>query len=377
MGKSKFLRDWSSRVNGWQVLFVRDGAEWHSESLKEIPTGKVLIIADDAHRQEHLDKLLSLVREFRERQNIKVILSVRPSGAAQIDSQVARRFDPGEVHRLRLEHLATKDVRALAAEVLGPTHQQYAPALAAYSADTPLVTVVGGRLISRGDISPTLLANEEEFRRAVFDKLSEEYERFLPPSPVPWRALLNVIAAVSPLYTRADVFLDHAEKLLDRRRDEILTAIDILEMHGLLLRGGNLARIVPDVLSDYILESACLNDKGEPTGYAQTVFSLFGQAFLPKLLRNFAELDWRIAHKYPASGLLDSVWNRFINDFERASADQRISLLKSIQNAAIFQPDQSIRIARYAIENEAQARPACQIDELLEGERTKNFVFYF
>ena len=42
------------------------------------------------------------------------------------------------------------------------------------------MTVVGGRLIARGEISPALLANEEDFRHQVFDRFSAEYEQLLP-----------------------------------------------------------------------------------------------------------------------------------------------------------------------------------------------------
>ena len=44
-------------------------------------TGRgVLIVADDAHRFNFLDRLMLLVRNLNQRQNVKVLLGTRPSG---------------------------------------------------------------------------------------------------------------------------------------------------------------------------------------------------------------------------------------------------------------------------------------------------------
>jgi hypothetical protein len=52
------------------------------------------------------------------------------------------------------------------------------------------------------------------------------------------------------------------------RPDEIISAVDVLERHGLLLRGGRLIRFVPDLLSDFILEGACLTAAGDSTRFS-------------------------------------------------------------------------------------------------------------
>ena len=355
MGKSKLLHDWTKKVEGRQVLYLRDGAVWHPETAKEIPLGEVLVVADDAHRFENLEQLLALVRSVSERQDIKLILGARPSGTSRLDLAVNRFFDATQMHRFeRLEKLGMSEVRSLAEEVLGAKHAQYAPRLAALSADTPLVTVVGGRLIARGNISPALLANEESFRRAVFDRFIEEYEGGLPVGPVPWRLLLNLISAVGPLRPRSDAFIRPAEGFLDTRGDAILDAINTLEKQGLLLRGGNLVRIVPDVLSDYLLEGACMNDSGEPTGFAKSVFDSFQAGHLTNILRNLAELDWRITQRDAVTSLLDGIWQGLGSAFEAGDAVRRKELVKSLEAAAVYQPERTMEIVRRAMESEAQ-----------------------
>ena len=264
IGKSKLLHDWVQTVDNRKVLYVREDADWHGEVAKEIPAGDLLIVADDAHRVDFLDRLLLLIRNLR--QNVKLVLGARPSGSGSIDATLSMRFDVSEVKRFpQLERVRHQSVRELALEVLGSDHAQYAAALADVSADTPLVTVVGGRLIARREILPALLANDEDFRHQVFDRFSAEYEKLLPAGAVNWRQLLNLIAAVGPLTPTAKAFVEPAAEILRIRSDEIVSAIDLLEKRGLLLRGGRLIRIVPDLLSDFLLEGACLTRAGEST----------------------------------------------------------------------------------------------------------------
>ena len=207
IGKSKLLHDWVQTVDNRKVLYVMEDADWHGEAAKEIPAGDLLIVADDAHRLDFLDRLLLLIRNLR--QNVKLVLCARPSGSGSIDSTLSIRFDVSEVKRFpQLERVRHQSVRELALEALGPDHTQYAAALAVVSADTPLVTVVGRRLIARGEIPPTLLANDEDFRHQVFDRFSAEYEKLLPAGAVNWRQLLNLIAAVGPLTPTAKAFVE-------------------------------------------------------------------------------------------------------------------------------------------------------------------------
>ena len=98
------------------------------------------------------------------------------------------------------------------------------------------MTVVGGRLIARGEIPPALLANEDDFRHQVFDRFSAEYEKLLPAGPVNWRQLLNLMAAVGPLTPTANQFVEPAAEILHIRPDEMSVRDRSARKHGLLLR---------------------------------------------------------------------------------------------------------------------------------------------
>jgi hypothetical protein len=359
IGKSKLLHDWTGSVPGAKILYVREDADWHPEAAKEIPADNVVIVVDDAHRLTFLDRLLIAVRDLQGKRSLKLVLGTRPSGTGPIDAELAARLDPSQVQRFRqLERVGHRSVIELAAESLGAGHAQYAPALAAVSSDTPLVTVVGGRLIARGDISPALLANEEDFRREVFDRFSNEYERLLPAGPVNWRNLLNLIAALGPVEPADKKFQVPAADLLHVRPDEVVAAINQLERNGLLLRAGRLVRIVPDLLSDFLLEGACITAGGESTGFADVVFQKFPPEYLSPLLRNLGELDWRITQRNQDQGsrLLDQIWTEIDRSFEASDASDRVQLLKALGDAALFQPARTMQLIRRAMASEAKEK---------------------
>jgi hypothetical protein len=354
IGKTKLLHDWSATRAGTTVLYVRDNAAWHPEAFKEIPVGNVVIVADDAHRLSFLDELLGLVRVLAERQSVKIVLGTRPSGLGQIDATLSTRFETSQVQRFgQLRQISNRSVIELAEESLGASCLHYAYALAAVSEDTPLVTVVGGRLIARGEIEPSLLANHDEFRHTVFDRFSAEYERLLPTGAVNWRTLLNLIAAISPLDPNSTKFVEPAAEILRVRVDEVRAAVDQLERNGLLLRGGRLVRIVPDLLSDFLLEGGCVTASGDSTEFADLVYNTYKTTYLSNILRNLGELDWRMTHTNHDARLLDRIWQEIRSNFEAADASGRLDLLKSLREASWFQPARVEEIVNIAMETEA------------------------
>jgi hypothetical protein len=354
IGKTKLLHDWSSALAGATVLYVRDNAVWHAEAFKEIPVGNVVIVADDAHRLNFLEELLGLVRALSEKQRVKIVLGTRPSGLGQIDAALSTRFETSQIQRFaQLRQINNRSVIELAEESLGASHVGYARALAGVSEDTPLVTVVGGRLIARGEIEPSLLANHDEFRHTVFDRFSAEYERLLPAGAVSWRTLLNLIAAISPLDPNFAKFVEPAAEILRVRVDEIKRAVDQLERNGLLLRGGRLVRIVPDLLSDFLLEGGCVTANGDSTEFADLVYNTYKGTYLSNILRNLGELDWRMTHANHDARLLDRIWGEIRGTFEAADASGRLDLLKSLREAAWFQPTRVEDIVNIAMRTEA------------------------
>lgn len=357
VGKTKLARDFAAQSTGWKQLWINSAGVWHGETEKEIPSGNVLIIADDGHRYDELQKLVSLVDELAKSRTVKLLIGTRPSGLSYVNGVIARVCDDGQVVRLKeLGKLKAKETRALAEEVLGPDHLALAPALAELSKDTPLVTVVGGRLLARGSLLPAELGNEEGFQRSVLDKFTEECEGLLPSGGRPRRELLQLIAAVQPISPAYfNPFAEAASKFIGGLRpDQVLQGMNALEQAGILIRTRGGVRIAPDVLGDYLLETACVNPMGEATGFAGAVFGAFRELFLGNMVKNIAELDWRISRKHSDSDLLDEIWRQLTSEFRCANAADRRAVLHAIGSIVAFQPLPVLELVRQAMDTEAQ-----------------------
>jgi hypothetical protein len=222
------------------------------------------------------------------------------------------------------------------------------------------VTVVGGRLIARGQILPELLANDQDFRKAVFTKFAKECEGDLPVGRTSRQELLQLVAAVQPVYGQDGRFADRAAAFLSLRPDQVWQGLDDLENRGILVGGEGGVRIVPDLFGDYLLESASIRNHGEATGFADAVFSNFEETHLANMLKNFAELDWRITQAHSESDLLDKIWSSNYVRFRAQNAAQRERFLRDAASIAVFQPNRVQELARIAMDE-----PAASVREWL------------
>lgn len=351
IGKTKLLRDWSRGISGWQVLWVSKHGVWHEGTAAEIPPKDAVIVADDAHHYEYLDKLISLVGSRPGEPRLKLVIATRPSGNAYLDELLSRLADNNAVLRFKtlrpLNEAATVEI---AIEMLGPQFEHLANRLAEVSKDTPLITVVGGKLIARGRVSPDLLVNDRDFQRAVFTAFREELTRALPSGGRQSSELLELIAAVQPIDDRQDEFVPRAAVFLSLRPDQIRRGLSGLEENELLTRAGEKLRIIPDLLADYILGNASVLDDGQATGFADAVFAGFEEAYLSNLFKNFAELDWRVTQSGIESRLLDNIWSSTRSRFRLQDAGDRRHFLTLLKGIAVFQPEQVQQLIAVAMD---------------------------
>ena len=356
VGKTKLLRDWAGGTGDWQHLWVNPHGTWSENSAGEISDTDTAIIADDAHHYGDLQRLISYVSMTVRTSKLKLIIATRPSGQAFVDETIARVADESFVTRFEaLQEPGQSASLEIAKEVLGPAFEHLAEDLARVSVDTPLVTVVGGRLIARGQILPELLGNDQDFRKAVFTKFAEECEGDLPAGRTSRKELLQLLAAVQRVYSQDERFADRAAAFLSLRPDQVWQGLDDLEKRGILVGGQGGVRIVPDLFGDYLLESASVRNHGEATGFADAVFSNFEETHLANMLKNFAELDWRITQTHPESDLLDKIWNSIYVRFQAQNAAQRERFLRDAASIAVFQPSRVQELARIAMDEPAES----------------------
>ena len=350
IGKSKLLHDWSATVEDREVIFLKEAPLWDGDAYKEIPRGSVVIVVDDAHRARTIDKLMQLFAELRGRQPIKLLLSTRPGGTAELEQILYRSFRADEVLQMPpLDELSSEDSEALAREVLGEEFRIHARILAEVSDNTPVVIVAGGRQIIAHHINPAEMASIPDFRLEVFsrfyDELGLEGHKF-PINP-PLR-LLQIISAVGPTDARNEQFLSSVQDFLHCDKNDILTTLDVLAAHGVVTQQDELVRIIPDVLSDYVLEVACVGPRNLDTGYVEKIFEAFGKHFFRNLMQNLSELDWRLDRIGFGLERLDAVWQKIFASFRAANILERRSVLDDLAPAAAYQPSRILELVKLA-----------------------------
>jgi hypothetical protein len=362
IGKSKLLHDWSRITNGCDIVVLKYTPQWHAESEKEIPVGPTVIIIDDAHRPEIERDIASVVQLFaarRIRQPLKLLFATRPGVASYFLRGLQRMIAESEIEELpELADLTDDQAEELAREVLGPSHSANARALAQIGGRSPLVIVAGGRLIASGNVDLTRLTTDTEFRNAVFNRFIEELRLQGPDFALdPPRPLLDLIAALGPVDVQNEQFLSGAEVFLRATRDQILRSVSALARRGILSHSEGAVRILPDVLSDFILEDSCVGAGGTSTRFADRVYEVFGSFFFKQLIQNLAELDWRVGRGEYGLGLLGGIWSRIEQTFVEAEPYVRRRLLEELIPAAVFQPERVLRLVDLA-----RSTPAADVE---------------
>jgi hypothetical protein len=345
-GKSKLLHDWTQSVRDCSILFVKPGALWHGEAIRELPDGPILIVFDDAHQEPSLvESVTLLLRQLRQHRHAKLVIATRPSGADQVRAAITRRFGSEEIRSLRLEPLTLEDRRRIAEMVLGSDYVHLRDHLVEVAGQSPLVLVVAGRIIASGEADPGALLSMARFSDEILNRFIEE----LGSEADTWRPLLNLLALVGPTHAHAETFLAAASQVLGLPPDEIHRGVRVLEARGLIGRRGSAIRVIPDVLADRLVRVASADETGRPTGYVDRVYELFGLTYIENVLASVAELTWRLSQEGHQSPLLDRIWA----DLRQRAADtswHRSEVLRAVRAAAVYQPDHAFAFAQAASE---------------------------
>ena len=357
-GKTRLLRALADRLrtngSGAQVLFVLDDVTITPEAVEDLPLGPVVVVVDDAHQREDLGALIAAFA--RREAESALLLATRPQRLEELRGSLARAGLSGErVHVAPpLADLSLDATEVLALEALGGPHSALAPharRLAEATADCPLVTVVGGQLLALRKVEPEMLEHEQDFRDAVLSRWEAEIVGDLSPriEPAIAQQTLRLLAALAPLSVADGETLTLAAADIAVTVPELLNVIGDLEQAGLVRARGRLRRIIPDVLADHILHRSCVDGQGRPNGYADVLVERYGGISFAALLRNLAELDWRIGQTRSGQRVLVDVWDGLRERFRFADAYERVVLLNRLRPAAILAPTEVARIIELAL----------------------------
>jgi hypothetical protein len=280
VGKTRLLKEVAERMTPTRtVLFVDDQVPLTAEIVEELPWTAPLVIVDDAHRRDDLGPLIGRCR--RSAHPPTVLLSTRPQATEQLRGLLSSSgFDADEVWMSEpMGELDFIDAYHLAEEALGARRDdQVASKLAEITSDCPLVTTVGGQLLASGELSYPTIGTDISFRHAVLDRFRDEILGRLGPeiADAIAREALVLLAALTPLSIEDDPTLSRVAEDLDCEVHELRALIALLEDAGVVLARGRLRRIVPDVLADHILHTACIDARGTPTGRADALLERYG-----------------------------------------------------------------------------------------------------
>jgi len=362
IGKSRVLKAAAEAIveEGWTVLFADENTPFDSNSLDELPPEPCVVFVDDAHRRRDLGELLSHVA--RRANPTRLVLAIRPEGQAPIQAEL--RQSSVDVRLVtwhpQLRELSRDDGEELARLELGPDLARYARQLFAATHDCTMVTVVGARLLRERRIPPGLLERDQEFRDTVLARFRDVVLGRVPDSVDQdlARRVLELVSALQPINPDAEAFRAAAATFVGVRMSELARTLDSLETAGILVRRGFSVRIVPDVLADYVLGNVCLTSRGEPTGFADELFSAFGAVSFDSLLANLGEVDWRIRSSSGSpTPLLDNIWTAFESRYREADNMERQRLMGMLRGVAAYQPERTLSLAEWTVANPAVDGP--------------------
>jgi transcriptional regulator with XRE-family HTH domain len=366
-GKSRLLLDlltWFEATYPQTRVFVASSTdEITSRSLEELGPSDKLLVVDDAHDREDLAPLLRYVSETG---SSRLLMALRPYGRDVIRNQAANFSIAGShVEEIVVGRLTKHEATELAREVLrGSSHgSAVAKELAARTHDSPLATVVGAQIVSKGGLHPELLGNDKNFQQLVLSKFSAFLTGEIANSQDTdrLRAILRVLALVQPVSIDENDFLQLIESSETVVLADSSRLLRLLVDAGVLFKRGTRYRLSPDLLGDAILAESCLAVSGDSNGYAERLFDKAPAQYLQNILVNLGKFDWRRALGDTSdSRLLSGLWARL-----RWGDEYHNPHIEAAAAVAYYQPRQALTLARRLVqEGHGNDEDVCEMIKL-------------
>ena len=311
------------------------------KSLEDLGKGKKLLVVDDAHEEDMLQSLFQYAETPSK--NAVLLLSLRPYGLDRLKAQISHVEN---IHNVHIEPLNLEHATALARQVLEVSggDQEEAETIATLTLDCPLATVITAKILSKKKSFSGVNKNETSFREQFSGKFKEIFlgeiggeadKEFI-------KKILKIISLIQPFYPE-----DPSVPAIIQQQEGIKTydtvrIINFLEKAGVLFKRVGKYRISPDMLTDFLIEEACIGINGSSTGYAESLFGIVKKEYkhyIENILLNFGKLDWR--HKngdVSNSILLNDMWNS-LDAFDK-------SHISAVTSLAYYQPKRSLAFAR-------------------------------
>jgi transcriptional regulator with XRE-family HTH domain len=351
-GKSRVLKEaieqYGARHKHCTIRLVSPTQDATRPSLDELGNGDKLLVVDDAHDRSDLPLLFQYAATPQN--NTRLILSLRPYGRDYIKGQAANFALAGKlVAEVSLTALSLTQATELARQALerfsGPASE--AEAIARYTRDCSLATVIGAQVVATDRRHFELVKNEEVFRATLLGRFEDVIAGRVGSKSETGlvRKILRVLALIQPFYPEDQTILEIVSSVETVEPHDVSRIIRALTEAGVLFRRGGRYRLSPDLLADYLIENECVGPGAKSTGYAEKVFAVAGERYVGNVLLNLGKLDWRLANGQPRnSRLLDGVWSQLV-----PTRDYGDPYIKAVTGVAYFQPERALSFAERLI----------------------------
>lgn len=360
IGKTRLLLEAARRRHdaAWACRWVRDHVEVTAAAARQLPPGPLLLIADDVHLRSDLSAICDLAKGRRE--PTVLVLGLRPWARPLVRSAVAAASIPlDSVRSIHLGELRRSPLIFLLRGELGPSLQQHAETLASQLGDSTLVALAGARFLREEQRAPALLERSAAFRHEVLTRFEDavlgDFSGRVDRAGA--RALLRLISVSGPVQADDPEWVRSAAEFLGIPVYELMELVGIMEAGEVLVRRDARVRVSPDVLADHLVHAATLTETGRLSGYPQSLLDNFGPAVLPHLVRNLAELDWRLGAVGEAAPVLEEVWDRFRATLPDADNFGRLQLLYGLRPVAAIQPGRVYELCRWLVDHPTGEAP--------------------
>ena len=238
-GKTRILKEGSQRFAannpGTAIRFLSASQEPDAVSLEALGTGHKVLVVDDAHDRDGLKLLIEYAVDLRHK--TRLLIATRPYAEQRIRNELALYgiVDPSLV---RLERLEKQALHALVVEVLEEFGgvPEWAGAILAIAADSPLVAAMAARVVARDGIIPELARGERELRQIILSRFTRVITGHLGTSAdaALLRAVLELLAIIQPFH----IDDRRVAELMEATRPGIVAA-DVSRALKMLVDGGD------------------------------------------------------------------------------------------------------------------------------------------
>lgn len=347
-GKSRLAIEFSKIAKpetDWEPLFVRPDGRLLKDHLEELnPNNKYLLIMEDVHRvYERLGEFLQLLERETDTPGLKMVLTARTSFRGLVEEALAR-LQPFEVHSISLRPLPKEQILKILSDQLPGYSDIHLKDLLPIVKDSPLMAVTAARLIKTGKPLVELL-EPGQLRDLLFEiplldltkycrERGENYALYLD--------ILTLIAALQPVSVKDEKLLSKIAGYLKMKQHELRKALDILTKLGFLKPIGRKLRLMPESLSDIILEKQCIVSDGETSGMGEEVAGLFFEDCPERLLDNMSDIGM-IAFQEKRPDILKTVFEnikrraREKDNFGRYMALGHLKIVASRRSADVLE----------------------------------------